>query len=168
VVAEVNPHPTWSWLFAGILVVGVIVGSLLSFHGRQPDAPWPTSSLVTVTGFGQLSAVNESSDPTSVVLTSDQVQKLDELVAALPKASKADCMENSAVFTISFASRAGEASRVVATDWECPAPGVMALQTPNGTHELLGGVCTLKTFIDRTFSGDQAKGAKEELQQFCR
>src|ERR1700683_3488157 len=106
VVAEVNPHPTWSWLFAGILVVGVIVGSLLSFHGRQSDAPWPTSGIVTVTGFGQLRLAGASNGPTSVVLTSSQVQKLDDLVTALHKAGKADCMENSAVFPISFASRA--------------------------------------------------------------
>jgi hypothetical protein len=155
-------------LFAGILVIGVIIGSLLSFHGDQPDAPWPTSGLVTVTGFGQLRIASASSDPTSVVLTSAQIQQLDELVTALPKAGDTNCHENSAVFTISFASRAGEASTVVATDWECPAPGVMALQTLSGTHELLAGVCALKTFIDRTFSGGEAKGAKRELQQFCR
>jgi hypothetical protein len=165
--AEPTPHPTWSWLFAGILVVGVIVGSLVSFHG-QPNAPWPTSGLVTLTGYGQLRVASPSSDPTSVVLTSAQVQKLDDVVSALPKAKEANCYENAAVFTISFASRAGEASSAVATDWECPAPGVLALHTPSGTHELLGGVCRLKTFVDRTFSGDEAKGSKQELLRWCR
>jgi hypothetical protein len=156
-----------SWLVAGLLVVGVVIGTLL-FPSDRSDVPWPSTGLVTVTGFARLSPSSPSSGPTSVVLTSSQVKSLDDLISGLPKSSPPDCMENSVVFTIAYASRAGQPSKIDATDWECPAPGVLSLRNSSGSHQWRGDACRLKTFIDQTFSGGEAAGSKLELQQTCR
>jgi hypothetical protein len=149
-----STRKAWSWLIAGVLVVAVVTGSLLYQH--RGNELWQSSAQVTVTAFRDLRVASPSSDPTAVILTHAQSRRLDELVAALPNAGEADCLENSAVFTIS-----------VASDWACPAPGVLALQTSSGPRKLVGDVCTLRSFIDQIFPGNKAEGAKAELRQGC-
>jgi hypothetical protein len=160
-----STRKAWSWLIAGVLVVAVVTGSLLYQH--RGNELWQSSAQVTVTAFRDLRVASPSSDPTAVILTHAQSRRLDELVAALPNAGEADCLENSAVFTISVASRVGDTSHLIATDWACPAPGVLALQTSSGPRKLVGDVCTLRSFIDQIFPGNKAEGAKAELRQGC-
>jgi hypothetical protein len=156
----------WSWLIAFILVVAVVLGTTLIRHN---DAGPLLSGQITVTGYGVLSAMNpSSSDPTSVILTNAQSRALNQLVTALPQETRdTNCMENEVLFTISAVSRLGGTSLTQATEWLCPAPGFLALQTSSGSHEKLGGACTLRPFMDRIFAGKKAAGAKSALQQVC-
>jgi hypothetical protein len=155
----------WSWLIAFILVLAVVLGTSLI---RRHDGGPLLSGQITVTGYGVVSVANSSSVPTPVILTNAQSHTLNELIAALPKETRTtNCMENEVLFTISAVSRLGGTSLGQATEWLCPAPGYLALQTSPGSHEKLAGVCALRPFVDRIFPGEKAEGAKSALRQVC-
>jgi hypothetical protein len=163
---DATSREAWSWLIASILVLAVVLGTTLN---RHHDGVPVLSGQITVTGYGVLSAMNpSSSDPASVILTNAQAAALNQLITALPKETRStDCMENERLFTISAVSRLGGTPEVQATEWLCPAPGFLALQSSSGSREKLGGVCTLRSFIDQIIPAKKAEGAKSELRQVC-
>ncbi len=108
--------------------------------------------------------MNPSSDPVAVVLTSAQALELDQQVTALPMTGLPDCHENSVVLTISAADPRGFTPTFTATDWECPAPGVLSMQLLDGIQEVRNHVCVLRSFVTEIFGRDHAQGTTSEFR----
>lgn len=161
-------HRTWSWYVSGVMVVTLAIGSLLVINQNRSSPRhllWPTSEVVTVTGFGRLSPMYPSSAPSTVVLTPSEALALNTAVAALPMTGFLNCHENSVVFTIAVAPRSGGPPNWTATDWECPAPGVLYLHLSDGIQELRGQVCTLSSLVSQVLPKNSAKGTEAELKR---
>jgi hypothetical protein len=160
-------HRAWSWYISGVIIVALAIGSLLVINQSRSSPRhllWPTSEVVTVTGFGRLSPMNPSSAPLSVVLTPSEALALNSQVEALPLTGLLNCHENSVVFTIAVAQRSGGPPNWTATDWECPAPGVLYIHLSDGIQELRGQVCTLRSLVTQILPKNAAKGTRAEFK----
>jgi hypothetical protein len=123
---HVTTHTAWIRFVSAVVLTALIIGSLLLVAQLCSHVPslhvlWPKSEIVTLTGYGRLSPMNPSSDPTSVVLTRSQALAFNRAVAALSMKGGPNCHENSVVFTLSIAPVGGQTPDWKVTEWECPA-----------------------------------------------
>ena len=168
----------WLRFISGVLVIAVVVGSLLLFndmgaHGSGLHVVWSQSQDVTLTGYGQLSPMNPSSDPVSVVLSHRQVNALNDATSALTLTSSqallgnrsvavfqkvgVTCHENSLVFALVVTSRQGNVPRLKIADWECPAPGMLIVQSQSGIQTFGGLLCPVDHLIAQDLSRSSAR-----------
>jgi hypothetical protein len=178
---HLTTHSAWRRFISGVLLIVLIVGSLLIFiqmrsHASGPHIPWSKSEVVTLTGYGRLSPMNPSSDPFSVVLTHSQVDALNDALAALVLTRSqalslnrseavfqkvgASCHENSLVFTLAISPRQGDVHNWKATELECPAPGILFVQSLSGIQTYRGPVCPLNSLVAQDLPPGSAKGTR--------
>jgi hypothetical protein len=178
-------HSTWQRFLSAVLLIALVVGSLLLVNGTGTQVSglhvaWSKSEVVTLTGYGQLSPMNPSSDPIAVVLSHQQVNALNDVASALTLTSSeafldnrsiaifqkvgVSCHENSLVFSLSVTSRQGEVSKLRIADWECPAPGMLIVQSQSGIQTFGGLLCPVDHLIARYLSWSSAKGTLSVLK----
>ena len=126
---HVTTHTAWTCFVSVVVLTALIIGPLLLVAQLRSHVPslhvlWPKSEIVTLTGYGRLSPMNPSSDPTSVVLTHSQALAFNRAVAALSMEGGPNCHENSVVFTLSIAPVRGQTPDWKVTERECPTPGI--------------------------------------------
>lgn len=118
------------------------------------DEQMPTNGSVTVTGYGKLSLVNSSTEPTSVVLTHTQVLSLHTAVAQLKDFNGGMCMEDSLLLKIKIV-RHGEVVWSASAD-ECP--GALSVARPHSTTTLDDRSCAFWHVVDSFFKKGTARG----------
>ena len=96
---HVTTHTAWIRFVSAVVLTALIIGSLLLVAQLRSHVPslhvlWPKSEIVTLTGYGRLSPMNPSSDPTSVVLTRSEALAFNRAVAALSMEGGPNCHEN--------------------------------------------------------------------------
>jgi hypothetical protein len=167
---ETNGHATtyrsWKRFASTVVAFAVIIGlAIFAVQDSSNSAvTMPPSGTVVVTGFGQLSAANPSSEPTSVVLSDAQALALRSAVAALPRLSITPrvllCMEESTVITIAVGRLQGG---VMSTSWLataelCPAPGI--LHATKGEQPWGVRYCALRSLVSSFFPKGTAAGTR--------
>ncbi len=119
-------------------------------------AQMPTDGVVTVTGFGQISVMDGSSHPTSVVLTHHQALTLRTVIAELKDFGGGMCMEDSQLLKINIV-KDGKSVWSATAD-ECP--GVLAITSGTTTLSLYNRSCAFWHVVDSFFSPGTANGTK--------
>lgn len=121
-------------------------------------ATMPTSGVVTVTGYGQTSLMDGSSNPTSVVLTHHQALTLRTVVAELKDFGGGLCMEDSLMLKISVV----KGGKVVwaATADECP--GALTITSAKANLTLYDRSCSFWHVVDSFFASGTANGTKSD------
>jgi hypothetical protein len=184
---HLTTHSAWRRFISGVLPIALIVGSLLIFIQMRPHAsglhiPWSKSEFVTLTGYGRLSPMNASSDPFPVVLTHSQVDALNDAMAALVLMQSqalslnrseavfekvgANCHENSIVFTLAIPPHRGDLHNWIATEWECPAPGILFVESISGIQTYRGPVCPLNALVAQDLPPGSANGTRSVFK-YC-
>jgi len=117
----------------------------------------PTRGVVTVTGFGKISLMNESSDPTSVVLTHRQVLALRTAITGLKDMSNGGfCAEDSLLLKIKIVNDGNEIW--AATADECP--GALSISSAKTNVTLYNRSCSFWHVVNSFFPPGVATGTK--------
>jgi hypothetical protein len=119
-------------------------------------AVMPTDGVVTVTGYGQISLMDSSSDPTSVVLTHHQALTLRTVIAELKDFGGGMCAEDSELLKIAIV-KDGEVIWSASAD-ECP--GELAVASGITTLTLDTRSCAFWHVADSFFAPGTASGTK--------
>jgi hypothetical protein len=122
----------------------------------------PTSGVVTLTGYGELSLANSSSDPSHVELSASQVTRLRSAIAALRTSPGGLCMEDSTLYTITVAASANAKPFWSATADECP--GRLIITDDGRQVSLNARSCPLESLISSFFPPNTAAGTKLDLK----
>jgi hypothetical protein len=123
----------------------------------------PESNTVTLTGFGALSLMNLSSDPTTIELTTGQIGRLRSALSALHNtAGSGGCMENDTLFAITARSGSTSGSPWRAVAEECP-DYVTISSGALPTLQLLDS-CTFERLISSFFPPKSAVGTRRFIQ----
>ena len=122
----------------------------------------PTTGVVTVTGYDKASAAFGSSDPVSVVLTSQQTLKLSRVIATLKESGEGLCAEDAILLKISITSPSTKAVTWRAVGDDCP--GALAISA-SGTHVALDDhSCTLWWLVSSFFPAGKADATKSQAK----
>jgi hypothetical protein len=117
----------------------------------------PTDGVVTVTGYGQLSLANPSSDPTSVVLTHHQALTLRTVIAELKDFGGGMCMEDAQLLKINVVK---DGTLVWSADAdECP--GALTITSAKTNLALYARSCAFWHVVNSFFAPGTAKGTKQ-------
>jgi hypothetical protein len=166
---HVTTHTAWTCFVSVVVLTALIIGPLLLVAQLRSHVPslhvlWPKSEIVTLTGYGRLSPMNPSSDPTSVVLTHSQALAFNRAVAALSMEAGPNCHENSVVFTLSIAPGRGQTPDWKVTEWECPAPGTLYVRSAIGIQTYRGSVCSLISLVAQDLPKEAARGTRSTFK----
>ena len=117
----------------------------------------PTSGLVTVTGFGKISLMEGSSNPTSVVLTHHEVLALQKAIAGLKDMSNSGfCAEDSLLLKIKIVND-GKLIWAATAD-ECP--GALSITSVKTNVALYNRSCSFWHVVNSFFPSGVASGTK--------
>ncbi|HXC19180.1 MAG TPA: hypothetical protein VNT80_04640 [Acidimicrobiales bacterium] len=126
-------------------------------------ATMPTDGVATVTGYGTISLMNPSSNPSSVVLTHHQALTLATVVAQLKDYGNTGfCAEDSQLLKITIV-KDGTVLWSATAD-ECP--GVLQITSVKSSQALDDRSCAFWHVADSFFSPGTANGTKSG-SQFC-
>jgi len=162
----------WRRFIAGVLSITLIIGVVLVFEENRslPTVSIPSTGIISVTGYARMTAAYGSTDPTTVVLTSDQATALRQSITSLPRvtlpAKDTICMEEDTVFTISVVRTQGAEVSWVATAELCPAPGLLYIKDVGSPQQAPVRYCALKSFITSIFSKSVIAGTLTGLR-YC-
>jgi hypothetical protein len=128
------------------------------------DVKMPTSGVVTVTGFGKISLVEESSDPTSVVLTHHQILALRRAIARLKDMSTSGfCAEDSQLLKINIVKD----GNVVWTATADECPGALSITSAETNVNLYNRSCPFWHVVNSFFPSGAAGGTKTASKEVC-
>lgn len=140
------------------LAVGVQVIYLPILHVKMP-----TNGVVTVTGYGKTSLMDASSDPSSVVLTSQESRTLRTAVAGMKDlGSDGGCQEDSLLLKIKVV----KSGKVV---WRATAdacPGALSITSGRTNAILDNRTCSFWRAVDSFFATGAASATKSE-SKYC-
>jgi len=120
----------------------------------------PTMGVVSVTGYGDNSLPQGSSDPFTVTLSHSQAVALRIDISKLNDSAGGECMEDEQLLTISVASSTSKMVVWHATADVCP--GVLSVVTKSGSVQLDDHSCALWQLVRSFFpvgKADATKGA---------
>jgi hypothetical protein len=166
---RVTTHTAWQRFISVVVLTALIVGSLLliiQLRSTVPRTLWPESDVVTLTAYGQLSPI-KSSDPTSVVLNRSQALNLDQELATLQVGGLPDCHENTVVFTLAIAPHQVDVPNWTVTEWACPAPGMIYVESASGVQTYLASVCGVSSMVNGDLPKGRATGTRSEYKPLC-
>lgn len=127
----------------------------------------PSVGVVTVTGFGTISAMSGSSRPLTITLTPAQASGLRQVIASESFVGFSGmCMENTKIFSITVAPLSGRRTSWSAVDEECPAPGQLTVTNDQGTVQLAASSCAVLRYVVSQFPQNAVAGTRSDLQ-FC-
>ena len=164
---HVTTRTTWRRFMSVVILTALIIGSVLiidQLRSTAPRALWPKSDVVTLTGYGRLSAMNPSSDPTSVILNRSQALALDQELASLRVGRLPDCHENSVVFRLAIAPRQDDVPNWTVVDWLCPLPGTIYVKSAIGIQTYLASVCEVGVLVSSDLPRGKANGTRSAFR----
>jgi hypothetical protein len=108
----------------------------------------PRGGVIEVTGYGRLSLPDGSQGPVTVVVNGRRAAAIRAALAGLSTGKPLLCMENENAFTISVRPRAGVRPTYVATEENCPTPGVVNITHPGSKSlQTLHEDCALRNAV---------------------
>jgi hypothetical protein len=153
------------WLLHGAALV-LSVFALLGTALAEPAAAQgvPSGGIVDVTGYSQVTLYG-SFGPLTVAVKGKKAAAIRSALAGLSATSSLpDCMETHDAFTISFRTRQSRRPTYVATEDDCPTPGVVSISIVGKTtqHLNLKEDCTLRAAVIAALPGGRAEGTRRD------
>jgi len=147
--------------------LGLSVFALMATTLAEPAAAQvaPAGGVVEVTGYRQLTLDDGSLGPVTVVVKGKRAAAIRSALAGLSATSSLpDCMETVDAFTISFRTHQGGRPTYVATEDDCPTPGVVSISIYGKTtqHLNLQEDCTLRAAVIAALPRGRAEGTKQD------
>jgi len=148
--------------------VGLSVLALMATTLAEPAAAQvvPSGGVVDVTGYGQVTPYG-SFGPVTVVVKGESAAAIRSALAGLSASSSSpDCVETLDAFTISFRTHLGGRPTYVATEDDCPSPGVVSVSIVGKTtqHLNLEEDCALRAAVMASFSSGRAQGTRRDKE----
>lgn len=124
----------------------------------------PSGGVVHVTGYSQVTDYG-SFGPVTVVVKGKRAAAIRSALAGLSATSSLpDCVETVDAFTISFRTHQGGRPTYVATEDDCPSPGVVSVSIYEKTtqHLNLQEDCTLRAAVIAALPRGRAEGTRQD------
>jgi hypothetical protein len=123
----------------------------------------PTKGVVEVTGYGHV-GLDGNSGPVVVVAKGAKAAAILTALAGLaaPSPSVPDCMESGSAFEVSVLTRVGARPGSVATEQDCPSPGLVVITVGGRITQRLAEDCSLRSAVVAALSRGQAEGTRRD------
>jgi hypothetical protein len=121
----------------------------------------PSEGIVEVTGYQHLS-YGRSVGPVTVVVSSRKAAAIRSALAALSATSPGECMESLVAFKVSIAAREGVLPTYVATEQDCPTPGVVSISVDGKATQQLREDCSLRAAVIAALPQGRAEGTRRD------
>jgi hypothetical protein len=150
------------------LLLAVLVIVLLPEIPATAAVGVPKTGTVEVTGYGRVTLLG-SSQPSTVKANGHQATAIRQVLSTLKVLpSRAPvCMENPEAFSITFlASEGTHRPTWVATETDCPAPGIVTISEHGTVAYSLKESCSLRVLILTLLPRGKAEGTRRD-QNSC-
>ena len=129
--------------------------------GRRPGrSHW---CVVEVTGYTQVTLDDGSLGPVTVVVKGKRAAAIRSALAGLSATSSLpDCMEGVPAFTISFLTHQGGRPTYVATETDCPSPGIVSISVDGKATQHLQADCALRAAVIARLPRGRAEGTRRD------
>jgi hypothetical protein len=107
-----------------LLLFCVLLGSVARPAAAGVPAPGGTFG---VTGYGRLTLYDGPQKPVAVTVNGHKASAIRSALKGLPATTPSFCMENISEFTIKFQPGSGGGVPFVASEDDCPTPGVVSI-----------------------------------------
>lgn len=147
---------------------GVVLVLLLAGLISVPACANPTSGgpprggVIEVTGYSQLSLTQAPRGPVSVKVSGRQAAALRAALSTLSSTPPSVCMENISDFTISVRPRAGARPTYIATEENCPTPGVVIVTATGSATETMKEDCAVQNAVFSALPKARAKATWQD------
>jgi hypothetical protein len=122
----------------------------------------PGGGVIEVTGYAQVSVMG-SHGPVTVVVNKHQAASIRRAMAGLAVASASFCMETSNAFSVSFLAHKGaRTATLVATEDDCPTPGVVSVKENGRAVAILKEDCVLRAAVLAALPPGQAECTRQD------
>ncbi len=122
----------------------------------------PGGGVIEVTGYAQVSIMG-SRGPVTVVVNKHQAASIRRAMAGLAVTSASFCAETSNAFSISFLAHQGaRRPALVATEDDCPTPGVVSVTENGRAVAILKEDCALRAAVRAALPPGQAEGTRQD------
>jgi hypothetical protein len=143
------------------LSVLVLIGTTLAEPVAAQVAP--AVGVVEVTGYRQLTLDDGSLGPVTVVVKGKRAAAIRSALAGLSATtSLPDCMETVDAFKISFLTHRGGRPKYVATEDDCPTPGIVSINVDGKTRGNLEEDCALRATVITSLPRGRAEGTERD------
>ncbi len=154
------------WLLRGAaLVLSVLILMVTTLIEPVAAQVVPSGGVVEVTGYMRLTLDRGSLGPVTVVVKGKKAAAIRSALGGLSATSSLpDCMETVDAFTISFRTRQGGRPTYVATEDDCPTPGVVSISIVGKTtqHLNLKEDCALRAAVIASLPRGRAEGTTQD------
>jgi hypothetical protein len=132
------------------VVLALFTPALVAMTLAEPGAAQfaPTGGIVEVTGYGHITPADGSTEPVTVIVKPKEAAAIRAALAGLSaKSSVPLCMESESDFRISFLAHPNGQPTYVATEDECPTPGVVNISVGRRMAQHLQEDCALRVAV---------------------
>jgi hypothetical protein len=144
---------------------GLSVLALMATTMVEPVAAQvaPRGGIVEVTGYTRLTLDGGSLGPVTVVVKGKRAAAIRSALAGLSATSSLpDCMETVDAFKISFVAHQGGRATYVATEEDCPTPGIVSISVDGKTTSHLREDCALRAAVIASLPRGRAEGTRQD------
>jgi hypothetical protein len=148
-----------------VAVLGLSVFALMATTLVEPVAAQvaPPGGVVEVTGYTRLTLDSGSLGPVTVVVRGKRAAAIRSALAGLSATSSLpDCMETVDAFKISFLAHQGGRATYVATEEDCPTPGIVTISVDGKTAQHLREDCALRAAVIASLPRRRAEGTRRD------
>jgi hypothetical protein len=144
----------------GLSVLALMTTTLVDSVAAQVA---PRGGVVEVTGYRKVTDYEGSVGPVSVVVTGKKAAAIRSALTGLSAASPpSECFENPNAFKITFLTRQGGRHTYVATEGDCPTPGIVSITVDGKTTENLVEDCALRAAVLASLPKGRAEGTRRD------
>jgi hypothetical protein len=146
----------------GVLIVGFSISFSLAPLQAAAAPSEPRGGVVEVTGYSSIRPIG-SLGPVTVVVTGSKAAAIRAALAGLTKSSSSPgCMESMTSFRISMLRRRGERPIWVATESDCPTPGLVVIRVSGTPMPALSEDCALRAAVVAALPPGKAEGTRHD------
>lgn len=148
-----------------VAALGLSVLALLTTTLVEPVAAQvaPHGGVVEVTGYAKVTDDEGSVGPVTVVVTGKRAAAIRSALTGLSATSSSlECMETLNAFKITFLTHRGGNPTYVATEGDCPTPGVVSITVYGKTTENLIEDCALRAAVIASLPRGRAEGTRRD------
>jgi hypothetical protein len=122
----------------------------------------PKAGVVEVTGYKHVGLYGNAG-PVVAVVTGSKAAAIRTALAGLSTSSSIpDCMESVLAFKVSFLSHMGARPAYVATEQDCPTPGLIFIRVDGRNTQQLTEDCLLRAAVIAALPRGQAEGTRRD------
>jgi hypothetical protein len=146
----------------GLLMVTLVTSFSLAPPQAAAAPVVPRSGVVEVTGYSSIRPIG-SLGPVTVVVTGKKAAAIRSALAGLTNSSSSpSCVESMSSFKISVLPRRGVPPTWVATESDCPTPGLVVISVDGRTTPALAEDCALRAAVVAALPRRRAEGTRTD------